>query len=98
MRTSADLEEEDPKIPRGNFADFCPVTFVNDNWLVKGSSEFEATVHGKAHFFAGEKELEEFKFNPHKFMIHDSEKLPLKPSNPKIMITGLKGSGVTTQI
>lgn len=31
-------------------------------------------------------------------MIHDAEKLPLKPSNPKVMITGLKGSGVTTQI
>jgi hypothetical protein len=53
-------------------------------------------VRGKAHWFATEKELEEFKFNPEKFMIADAKKLPLQPPNPKIMIVGFKGAGVTT--
>jgi len=98
VRTSADVDEDARKIKRGDFADYCPVTFVKDQWLVKGNPEQEVIVGGKAHFFAGEKELEEFKFNPHAFMINDSKQLPLQPPLPKIMLCGLKGSGVTTQI
>ena len=77
VRTTADVEDEGRKIQRGNFADYCPVTFVKDGWLVKGNPEQEVIVRGKAHFFAGEKEAEEFKFNPEKFMIADANKLPL---------------------
>jgi len=64
VRVSADLGEEERKLPKGDFGDYCPVTYVKDNWLVKGNPEFEATVHGKTFIFAGEKEAEEFKLNP----------------------------------
>jgi adenylate/nucleoside-diphosphate kinase len=69
VRVSADLGEEDRKLPRGDFGDYCPVTYVKDNWLVKGNPENEVTVFGKTYIFAGEKEAEEFKFNPAKFFI-----------------------------
>ena len=39
VRTSADLGEEDKKIQKGDFGDYCPVTFTTDNWLVRGNPE-----------------------------------------------------------
>ena len=68
VRVSADLGEEDKRLPKGDFGDFCPVTYINENWLVRGNPEKEATVFGKTHIFADDKELEEFKFNPTKFL------------------------------
>lgn len=44
------------------------MTYINENWLVRGNPEKEATVYGKTHIFADDKELEEFKFNPAKFL------------------------------
>ena len=75
-RTTADdvnIEDEDSGVatkwlPKSDFGDYCPVTYVNANFLVKGSQEFESTVYGKTYWFAGEKEHEEFKFNPAKFL------------------------------
>jgi ABC-type multidrug transport system fused ATPase/permease subunit len=57
-------------------------------------------VYGKLYRFSGEKELEDFKFNPAKFLVGNEgpATLPLMPPPPKIMIVGQKGSGVTTQI
>lgn len=104
VRVSADIDEEEREagggLPKGDFGDFCPVTYVNDGWLSKGNMEFEATVYGKTYWCAGEKELEEFKVNPAKFLVTQSgaAALPLQPPPPKIMILGTKGSGVTTQI
>ena len=73
VRTTAEIDEEEREagngLPKGDFGDYCPVTYVNDNWLVKGNFEMEATVYGKTYWMAGEKELEEFKANPEKFMI-----------------------------
>ncbi len=51
---------------------------------------------GKTYRFAGEKEQEEFKFNPAAFVRKVT--IPLPAPQPKIMIVGIKGSGVTTQI
>lgn len=68
VRVSADLSEEDKKLPKGDFGDFCPVTYVKDNWLVRGNSEVEVTIGGKTYWPAGEKEAEEFKFNPTYFL------------------------------
>ena len=100
VRTTADLDEDGKKLPKGDFADFCPVTYVNDNWIVRGNPEFESTVFGRTYLFAGEKEQEEFKFNPQKYLVtqfSDNKKdIPLNPPPPKIMIIGVKGSGVTT--
>lgn len=75
-RTTADdvnIEDDDSGVatkwlPKSDFGDYCPVTYVNASFLVKGSQEFESTVHGKTYWFAGEKEHEEFKFNPAKFL------------------------------
>jgi len=73
VRTSAEIDEEEREagngLPKGDFGDFCPVTYVNDNWLAKGNLEFEATVYGKTYWMAGEKELEEFKVNPDKYLV-----------------------------
>lgn len=40
VRVSADLGEEDKKLPKGDFGDYCPVTYVSDNWLVRGKIDF----------------------------------------------------------
>jgi adenylate/nucleoside-diphosphate kinase len=99
VRTTADLGEEE-KLPRGDFGDYCPVTFVKEGFLIKGVPEFEATFFGKSFVFASEKELEEFKTNPATFLVGHAgpSSLPLEPPPPKIMILGTNGSGVTTQI
>ena len=39
IRTSADLSEEDKRLPKGDFGDYCPVTYVKDKWLVRGNPE-----------------------------------------------------------
>lgn len=39
VRTSADLGEEDKKLPKGDFGDYCPVTYVKEKWLVRGNPE-----------------------------------------------------------
>lgn len=39
VRVSADLGEEDKKLPKGDFGDYCPVTFVKDNWMMRGNPE-----------------------------------------------------------
>ena len=68
VRVSADLGEEDKKLPKGDFGDYCPVTYVNDGWLVRGNPEQEVTIHGKTYWLSGEKEAEKFKFNPIEFL------------------------------
>jgi adenylate/nucleoside-diphosphate kinase len=69
VRVSADLGEEDKKLPKGDFGDYCPITYVKDNWLVRGNPDQEVTVFGKTYWLAGEKEAEEFKFNPSDFLV-----------------------------
>jgi hypothetical protein len=36
VRVSADLGDEDKRLPKGDFGDYCPVTYVKDGWLAKG--------------------------------------------------------------
>lgn len=104
VRVTAEIDEEEREagngLPKGDFGDYCPVTYVNDGWLAKANYEFEATVYGKTYWCAGEKELEEFKVNPDKYLIAQcgAATLPLQPPPPKIMIMGTKGSGVSAQI
>ena len=38
-RTSADRGEEDRELPKGDFGDYCPVTYVKDQWIVRGNPE-----------------------------------------------------------
>lgn len=39
VRVSADLGEDDKKLPKCDYGDFCPITFVKDNWIVRGNPE-----------------------------------------------------------
>jgi len=100
VRVSADLGEEDKKLPKGDYGDYCPVSFVNGGFMQKGNPELECTIFGKTFIFAGEKEQEEFKSNPKKFLNAQQGncELPLAPPAPKFMVLGMKGAGITTQI
>lgn len=82
--------------PKSDFGDYCPVTYCKSGFLVKGKADFESFIFGKSFRFAGEKEQEEFKFNPVAYL--DKVSIPLPPPEPKIMLVGCKGAGVTTQI
>ena len=101
VRVSADLSEEDKKLPKGDFGDYCPVTYVKDNWIVRGNPEQEVTIFGKTYWLAGEKEAEVFKFNPVDFLnatrntLRGPPILDLPP--PRIMVLGHRGAGVTSQ-
>jgi adenylate/nucleoside-diphosphate kinase len=111
VRVSADLPErerdevtnefvnpDDKRLPKGDFGDYCPVSYVDEGFLIKGNPELEVTVFGKTYTFSGEKEMEAFKVNPAKYMIaqEGNASLPLEPPAPKMMILGTKGAGITT--
>ena len=72
------------------------MTFIKSGFLVKGKPDFEQFIFGKSYRFAGEKEQEEFKFNPDAFL--SKVRIPLPPPEPKIMLVGMRGAGVSTQI
>ena len=76
IRTAADYEEEEiRRLPRCDFGDYCPVTYVDEGYLVKGGADEEGAdpnelyIHGKRYFFAGSKEMDKFRKNPAKYMI-----------------------------
>jgi YHS domain-containing protein len=46
----------DKKLPRSDFGDYCPVSFVRDGFLIKGNPEVESTLLGRTFLFAGEPE------------------------------------------
>ena len=73
VRVSADLEEDDDgnkkNLPRSDFGDYCPVTFVEEGFMVKGDPEKESLVMGKTYLFASDKEQEKFNKNPRKYML-----------------------------
>ena len=84
IRTSADYEEEEiHRMPRSDFGDYCPVTYVDDGFLVKGGNDDEGGdpcelyVYGKRYFFAGVREMEKFKKDPQRYMVIQSKKMSL---------------------
>jgi adenylate/nucleoside-diphosphate kinase len=68
VRTSGELGEEDKRLPKGDFGDYCPVTYVRDGWLIRGNMEQEVLVQGKTYWLSGEDEANKFKFNPTEFL------------------------------
>ena len=56
VRVTADLGDEDRKLLKSDFGDYCPVSYGRSNWLIRGVSEFESTINGKTYWFSGEKE------------------------------------------
>jgi len=79
IRTTADYEDDMHRLPRSDFGDYCPVTFVDEGYLVKGGADEEGGdpnelyVNGKRYYFAGSKELEKFRKQPSKYMIVQSQ-------------------------
>ena len=59
-----DKEIDIEPIPWGEYGHFCPVTFVEDNWLVPGNQEEEECtlfVYGKKYCFYSDKQAKKFK-------------------------------------
>ena len=83
-------------LPKGEFGDFCPVTFKDENWLFYGYKEFELMVNSRKYIFAGEKERDKFAINPKSYI-----NLNLKPIDvvencpPHIFVTGYQGGGTS---
>lgn len=81
--TTADMPEDDDgvkaRLPRSDFGDYCPVTFVDEGFMIKGDPEQEEQVFGKTYLFATEKERKLFQNNPAKYMVAFTSKqsLPL---------------------
>jgi len=95
VRTTEDLGEDDRPLPRGEYGNFCPVTFASDSWLYPGADENEVQVNERVYKVAGDKEAELFKANPGKYITAEGIQ---KPPEPHIMLIGPRGSGVSTQI
>jgi adenylate/nucleoside-diphosphate kinase len=91
-RVCADKQEEGDPIPMGFCGDYCPVALKN-GWLIKGKEEFEAGIQGRRFKFCGEKELNEFKTDPGKFLLKGNPSVA-----PRIMFMGVRGVGLKTQL
>ena len=96
VRTTGDLAENEPPITKGEYGDFCPVTFINESWLFPGTEEFEVQVKQRTYRLAGEDEKTEFETS-YKVIQQICEQ-PQRPPQPHIMFVGPKGSGVHTQM
>jgi len=70
------------------------VTFIEDNWLVPGNEEIESFVYGRRYRFYSEAQQKKFK---RKVGFYTSKQY-LKIPPPRIMLIGMRGSGVTTQL
>jgi len=93
-KVTADLQEGQRPLPKGEYADYCPVVLKKENLLIIGDPETEVQYKGKTYRFAGQTEMEEFKINPAVFV----KEMPQRPPEPHIMILGCRGAGVTTQL
>lgn len=59
-RYPADVGEEDDPIPWGEYGNYCPVIFKDEQWLVPGRGENEVIVRGKRHKFYTEDQKKKF--------------------------------------
>ena len=93
-KTTADLAEGARPLPKGEYADFCPVTLKKEQILIVGDPETEVQYKGRTYRFAGQPEMEEFKINPAVYV----DEVPHRPPEPHLMVLGCRGAGVTTQL
>ncbi len=91
-RVCADKQEQGDPIALGFSGEYCPVA-LRGGWLMKGREEFEVGVQGKRFKFCGERELNEFKAEPKKYLQNVNPSIP-----PRIMFMGLRGVGLKTQL
>jgi len=72
--------------------DFCPVMLKKNNILIKSSNTHSLEYQKKIYNFSSDECKNDFMAHPYEFIGHT---LP-KPSPPRILITGISGSGKTT--
>eukprot|EP00825_Cyclidium_porcatum_P011085 TRINITY_DN1566_c0_g1_i6.p1 TRINITY_DN1566_c0_g1~~TRINITY_DN1566_c0_g1_i6.p1 ORF type:complete len:1401 (+),score=376.97 TRINITY_DN1566_c0_g1_i6:144-4346(+) len=97
IKVTADInEEEDDPLSWGEYGSFCPISMRDEGWLLPGKKEFEAMVEGRKHLFYGEKEQVKFKDHVNDYCNNSDKILSVPP--PRIMVLGVRGSGVHTQL
>jgi adenylate/nucleoside-diphosphate kinase len=86
-------------LPKGEYGDFCPVTFKDENWLFYGYKEFEVMVNSRKYIFAGEKERDKFSINPKEYLIPNMKPIDvIQNCPPHIFVSGYQGGGVTSVV
>jgi adenylate/nucleoside-diphosphate kinase len=88
---TADVSE---KVVYGQFGKYCPVTAVEEGWLVLGNQDFSVQIKGKTYRFYGENEKLKFESNIERYL---ADPAPVPPP-PRIFLVGSSGSGVRTHI
>lgn len=97
IKMSADInEEEDDPIMWGEYGPYCPVTMKDEGWLAPGKKEFEVMVEGRKHLFYSEKDMARFKERVNEYCSNNQKMIGVPP--PRIMLVGVRGSGVHTQL
>eukprot|EP00828_Plagiopyla_frontata_P023696 TRINITY_DN3029_c0_g1_i10.p1 TRINITY_DN3029_c0_g1~~TRINITY_DN3029_c0_g1_i10.p1 ORF type:complete len:1472 (-),score=263.93 TRINITY_DN3029_c0_g1_i10:1139-5554(-) len=92
VRAQAEMPEGE-EIPWGQYGPFCPVTMKDSGWTFYGKEEFEIQIEGKRYRCFGQAELTKLKSNPSKYA-----KQPATVPPPRVMLTGVRGAGVHTQL
>ena len=93
----SEVEENIEPIPYSEYGPYCPICLVNEGWLQLGKEEFELQVRGLRYRFYSEKDMEDFKLNV-EYYVEKEVKKGLKVPNPRILMMGIKGSGLKTQM
>lgn len=70
----------------GHTLEFCPVTFLDEQFLVKGFSKYGIVYRSNIYFMHNQKYLEKFKQFPSKYSYRESK--PIPPS-PAIFVIGI---------
>lgn len=96
VRVPADLVDGDEPLVYSDFGPYCPVTLLDEKWLVPGKEDQEIQVKGKRYRFYSEKEMKVFK-NYVENYVGNTNKAILPPP-PRIMFFGVRGSGLKTQL
>jgi len=92
----ADVENDDP-IRFADCGPYCALTLADEGWLIPGKEENELQVRGRRYRFYSEKEMNIFKNNVDKYVALCNKK-NLKLPGPRILMMGIKGSGLHTQM
>lgn len=92
-----DLSETDEPVPWSEYGSYCPVTLVEEGWLVAGKKDFELQVRGRRYWFYGQEEQKRFTQNLELY-VEKTPKTGLRVPPPRVLMMGVKGSGLKTQM
>jgi len=101
IKMPSDIQENDEPIPYSDYGPFCPITLLDEKWILKQKGEtsegLETQVKGRRYIFYSEKELKIFKANVEKYASSFNRKsLDIPP--PRILFLGVRGAGLHTQL